>query len=148
VSYTLINQIMSSITLHRPLWEHLVNRSTGHGTYLSKGSSMTIRTVVDITLTILRLREMRKSWYEFDFMSCMCISMRQYWWLLLDDVDDLSFVSKICVNVYRQCGLLLFSNMVYVVCGFSCVDDIIYLVINILYVSIWFFCCNTWRKTY
>jgi hypothetical protein len=34
--------------------------------------------------------------------------------------DDLSYVSKIFVNVYRQCGLLLFSNVVYV-CGLSCI---------------------------
>jgi hypothetical protein len=51
-----------------------------------------------------------------------------------------------CVNVYRQCRLLLFSNMmyvcglscmmhVYVAYGFSCMDDIVYVVINILYVS-------------
>jgi hypothetical protein len=139
VSYTLVNQIMCSITLHRPLWEHLVNRRASWGTHLSKGFSTTIRTLVDITTTIPCLREMRKSWYEFGFMSCMCICMRQCRWLLLDDVNDLSYVSKICVNVYRQCGWLLFSNMVYVVCGFSCVDDIVYVVINILYVSIWFF---------
>jgi hypothetical protein len=37
----------------------------GQGTHLSKGSSMTLQTVVDITPTIPRLREMRKSWYEF-----------------------------------------------------------------------------------
>jgi hypothetical protein len=99
ISYTLVNQIMCSITLHRPLWEHLGNRRVGQGTHLSKGSSMTIWMVVDITPTISYLREMRKSWYEFGFMSCMCISMRQCRWLILDDVDDLSYVSKICVNV-------------------------------------------------
>jgi hypothetical protein len=80
-----------------------VNRRVGWGTHLSKGSSMTIRMVVDITPTIPRLREMHKSWYEFGFMSCMCISMRQCGWLLLDDVDDLSYLSKMCVNIYRQC---------------------------------------------
>jgi hypothetical protein len=41
VSYTLVNQIMCSTTLHRPLCEHLVNRRVGRGTHLSKGSSMT-----------------------------------------------------------------------------------------------------------
>jgi hypothetical protein len=148
ISYTMVNQIMCSITLHRPLWEYLVNMRAGWGTQLSKGSSMTILTVVDITPTIPRLREMRKSWYEFDFMSCMCISMRQCGWLLLYDVDDLSYVSRVCVNVYRQCGCLLFSNIMYV-CGLSCmmcmlfvdshVDDFVYVVINILYASIWFF---------
>jgi hypothetical protein len=79
---------------------------------------MTLWMVVEITPTFPRLREMHKSWYEFSFMSCMCISMRQCGWLLLDDVDDLSYVSKICMNVYRRCGWLLFSNMVYV-CGLS-----------------------------
>jgi hypothetical protein len=150
---------MCSITLHRPLWEHLVNRRAGRGTHLSKGTSMTLWMVVDITPTIPRLCEIHKSWYEFSFMLCMCISMRQCGWLVLDDVDDLSYVSKIRVNVYRQYGWLLFSNMVYVcgvsyivyvVCGFlymmcmlfvdSHVDDIVYMVINILYVtSIWIF---------
>jgi hypothetical protein len=61
-------------------------------------------------------------------------------------VDDLTYVSKICVNVYLltmwitsilKCGLCFWTLMyVYVVCGFSCVDDIVYVVINILYVSI------------
>jgi hypothetical protein len=68
IFYIFVNQIMCSITLHRPLWEHLVNRRVGQGTYLSKGSSMTIRMVVDITPTIPRLREMGKSWYEFGFI--------------------------------------------------------------------------------
>jgi hypothetical protein len=76
VSYNLVNQIMSSITLHRPLWEDLLNRRTIRGTHLSKGSSTTIQMEVDITPTIPSLREMGKSWYEFGFMSCMCISMR------------------------------------------------------------------------
>jgi hypothetical protein len=125
ISYTLVNQIMCSVTLHRPLWEHLVNRRAGRRTHLSKGSSTTIWTVVDITPTILCLREMRKSWYEFGFISCMCISMRKCGCLLLDDVDDLSYVLKIRVNVYRQCGWLLLSNMVYV-CGLSCIMSMLF----------------------
>jgi hypothetical protein len=92
---------MCSITLHQPVWEHLVNRRAGWGTHFSKGSSTTLRMVVDITWAIPCLHEMRKSWYEFGFMSCMCMSMRQCGWLLLDDVDDLSYASKICVNLYR-----------------------------------------------
>jgi hypothetical protein len=58
VSYTLVNQIMCSITLRRPLWEHLGNWSVGQGIHLSKGSSMIIRMMVDITPTISRLHEM------------------------------------------------------------------------------------------
>jgi hypothetical protein len=53
---------MCSITLHRPLWEHLVNGRVGRRTHLFKGSSTTLQTVVDITWTIPRLRDMRKSW--------------------------------------------------------------------------------------
>jgi hypothetical protein len=48
-----------------------VNRRVGRGTHLFMGSSTTLRTVVDITQTIPHLREMRKSWYEFGFMSCI-----------------------------------------------------------------------------
>jgi hypothetical protein len=81
-----------------------VNRRAGRGTHLSKGSSTIIQMIVDITPIISCLCEMSKSWYELSFMPCMCISMRQCGSLLLDNVDDLSYVSKICVNVYRQCG--------------------------------------------
>jgi hypothetical protein len=74
VSYTLVNKIMCSITLHRPLWEHLENRRAGQGTHLSKGSSTTIRTVVDITPTISHLREMHKSCslYVYVWMCVLC----------------------------------------------------------------------------
>jgi hypothetical protein len=147
-----------SITLHRPLWEHLVNRRVGRETHLPKGSLMTLRTVVNITWITPRLREMRKSWYEFSFMSCMCMSLKQSGRLLLDDVVDLSYVSKICVNVYWQCGWLyshiwcmfvdshiwcmsfVDSHIWCILFVDSHVDDIVYVVINILYViSIWFF---------
>jgi hypothetical protein len=64
---------MCSIALHRPLWEHRVNMRVGRGTHLFKVSSITLRMVLDITQTILRLCEMRKSWYEFSFMLWMCI---------------------------------------------------------------------------
>jgi hypothetical protein len=57
----MVIQIMCSIIFHRPLWEHLVNRRAGQETHLSKGSSTTIQTVVDITPTIPHHREMLKS---------------------------------------------------------------------------------------
>jgi hypothetical protein len=56
-----------SVTHHRRLWEHLVNRRVGRGNHLSKDSLMTLQMVVDITRTIRRPREMRKSSYEFRF---------------------------------------------------------------------------------
>jgi hypothetical protein len=53
-------KLMCSITLHRSLWEHLVNKRAGQGTHLSKGSSTTLRMVVDVTQITPRLCEMRK----------------------------------------------------------------------------------------
>jgi hypothetical protein len=58
-------KLMCSIALHQPLWERLVNRRVGRGTHLSKDSSTILRAIVDITRTILCLRKMHKSWYEF-----------------------------------------------------------------------------------
>jgi hypothetical protein len=58
---------------------------------------------------------------------------QKYVWMFIDDVDD--FYSQIWymfVDSHIWC--------VYVICGFSCVgDDIVYVVINILYVTIWIF---------
>jgi hypothetical protein len=48
--------------------------------------------------------------------------------MFIDNVDD--FYNQI------WCMIVDFIYDVYVVCGFSCVDDIVYVVINILYVSI------------
>jgi hypothetical protein len=39
----------------------------------------------------------------FNFMSCMCMSMRQCGCLLLEDAYS-SYVSTMCVNVYLTCG--------------------------------------------
>jgi hypothetical protein len=50
-----------SIRLHRPLWEHLVNRRVGRGTHSSKGSSVTLWSVVDVTRIIPHHCEMCKS---------------------------------------------------------------------------------------
>jgi hypothetical protein len=136
VSYTLVNQIMCSITLHQPLWEHLRNRRAGRGTHLSKGSSMTIRTIVGITPIISRLREMCKSWYEFSFISCMCISTRQCGWLLLDDVMTCLMYRKylwmFLDNVdyfYSQMWCMFVDSHVYVcclwilMCGWYCLSS-------------------------
>jgi hypothetical protein len=54
-------KLICIITLHRPLWEHLVNRRAGRGTHLFKGSSTTLWMVVDITQIIPCLHEMHKS---------------------------------------------------------------------------------------
>jgi hypothetical protein len=63
-------------------------------------------------------------------------------------VDDLCYVSKMCeclsimwITSILKYGVCLWTLMydVYVVCGFSYVDDIVY----ILYVSMIFVCCNT-----
>jgi hypothetical protein len=88
---------MCSITLHRQLWEHLVNWRAGRGTHLSKGSSSTLRTIVDITRTILRLHEMRKSCSLY-----VCVTM----WMICcmfvsDNVDDMVYVwDKVDDNIY------------------------------------------------
>jgi hypothetical protein len=79
-----------SITLHRPLWEHLVNRRAGRGTHLSNGSSTTLQTVVGITRTIPRLRGMRKSCslYVYETMCVLyhmvyvCETMWMIWCML------------------------------------------------------------------
>jgi hypothetical protein len=95
ISYTLVNQIMCTITLHRPLWEHLGNRRAGRGTHLSKGSSTTVRAVVDITPTISHLHEMRKSCslYVYVWMSVLChmVYVCETMWM-------------ICYMFVRQCG--------------------------------------------
>jgi hypothetical protein len=72
---------------------------------------MTLRTVVDITRIISRLCEMRKSWYEFGFMSFMCMSVRQFGWLAI-------CIENMWMFIDNACGWLLFSYMVYV-CEFS-----------------------------
>jgi hypothetical protein len=95
VSYTLVNQIMCSITLHRPLWEDLGNRREGRGTHFSKGSSMTIRMVVDITPTISHLHVM-----------CKSCSLYVYVWIcvLCHMVYVCETMWMICCMFARQCG--------------------------------------------
>jgi hypothetical protein len=61
------------------------------------------------------------------------MSMRQCGWLLLDDVSTCHMYQK-CVWMFMSCG---FS---YGVCLWDNVDDIVYVVMNLLYVkSIWVF---------
>jgi hypothetical protein len=70
-----------SIKLHRPLWEHLVNRGADQGTHLFKDSSTSLRTIVNITWTIscfarcVSLDSLIRCSNVFGFMSYMC--MRQ-----------------------------------------------------------------------
>jgi hypothetical protein len=120
-----------SITLHWPLWKHLVNRRAGRGTHLSKGTSMTLWTIVGITRTILRLCEMRKSYslYVYETMCILCqwcMFVRQYGWYVIclwDNVDDVVYV---------------WDN----------VDDNVYVVMDefAIYMCMIFLCCDTWRK--
>jgi hypothetical protein len=128
VSYTLVNKIMCSITLHRPLWEHLENRRAGQGTHLSKGSSTTIRTVVDITATISHLREMHKS-----------CSLYVYVWMCV-----LCHMVYVCETMWMI--WCMFKTKWMIMCmwwyGWICY---IY-VMNLLYICAWFFYCDTWRK--
>jgi hypothetical protein len=118
----------------------------------SEPSSSTSRSpLIDLPRTSRKIRT--HPTIKFGFMSCMCISMRQCPWLILDDVDDLSYLSKyvwmFIDNVddfYSQIWCLLVDSRIwcmYVLCGFSSVDDIVYVVVNIPYVSIWIFCVAT-----
>jgi hypothetical protein len=141
-------KFICSITLHRPLWENLVNRRAGRGNHLSKGSSTTLWTVVDITQTIPHLCEMRKScsFYVYETMCVRVIS-----------------IENVCANVYLTCG---FS---YGVCLWDGVDDMVYVCETMWIMCMWWwicymwwiyymlwicygyvydFCCDTWRKTY
>jgi hypothetical protein len=98
-----------SITFHRPLWEHLVNKSADRGTHLSNTSSTTLQTVVDITRTIPHLCEMRKSCSLFVYETmCVlviwCMFVRQCGWYIVclwDNVDDMVCVwDNVDDNVY------------------------------------------------
>jgi hypothetical protein len=82
-----------SITLHQPLWEHLVNRRVGRGTHLSKGSSMTLQQSYASMRCVSLDSFYVYAWDNvFGFMSCVCMSMRQCRWLICvwvwDNMDD------------------------------------------------------------
>jgi hypothetical protein len=74
---------------------YLVNWRAGWGTHLSKGSSMALRMVVEITPTIPRLYEMCKSYSLYVYV-WMCV--------LCHMVYVCGTMWMICCIFFRQCG--------------------------------------------
>jgi hypothetical protein len=76
--------------------------------------------------------------YVYKYETMWMTSMRRCGCLVLCIENMCECLSTMWITSILKYGVCLWTLMydVYVVCGFSCVDDIVNVVINILYVSI------------